>query len=447
MNDRLTIRFESLERLRDEFEKNIANGGIFVPSQDQFTIRQSVTVEVELDYDGDADGTAIALEGEVVHCIPPEMAASGAVPGIAIQFAATAKSLRETFEPLLGSEIREAPSDFDEVEAESGRIRRAKRRSLRVPIRVMPESSPPFEATSRDLSATGILLSTGEGVPPKDEIGRICLWHPSGEQSVEIDGKVVREVKNKRGRIAAVAVAFDRNQAAEPRVKEIIEALNQAGRRNKLGGISGSIADLGLANLLQMFGSSAPRGTVVCERGGEQGWVAFADADLLVAELGAARGHDALVAMLDWADGRFEFEASVDDKLLASADRRPLAGAILSAVCAIDERDEAHRQGDDSPSALDAAEQTQVWPASPSLASDEGSEAGLASLGPETVFSVDAAIEESTRMLLGKFELSVLDLAKSGLMVRKIVEVVPDEDEVVYRALEELVESGVLRLR
>jgi hypothetical protein len=404
-----------------------------------------VTVEIELDYDDGA--SAIALDGEVVHCMPPEMAASGAVPGVAIQFAATSKSLRETFEPLLGSEVRLAPADFDEIDGADGRVRRAKRRSVRVPIRVMPNSRPPFEATSRDLSATGILLSTGEGVLPKDEVVRTCLWHPSGEQSVEIDGKVVREVKNKKGQIAAVAVAFDRGQAAEPRVVEVIEALSQAGQRSKLGGISGSIADLGLANLLQMFGSSAPRGTVVCEHGAEQGWVAFADADLLAAELGAVRGHDALVAMLDWADGRFEYEASVDEKLLRSRDRRPLAAAILGAVCAIDERDEARKRRKDGSSEVEDAGQTHSESGGGSPNSVEGSTAGRTSLVPEAVLSVDAATEESTGMLLGKLELAVLDLAKSGLEVREIVQIVPDDDVVVYRALEELVESGVLKLR
>jgi Tfp pilus assembly protein PilZ len=452
-NERLRIQFESSERLRDEFEKNISNGGIFVPSQGQFTIRESVTVEIELGY-SDAEGTSISLDGEVVHQIPPEMAPSGAIPGVAIQFSATAKSLRECFEPLLGAEIRVAPPDYDDVKDGAGQVRRAKRRSVRVPIRVMPESSPPFEATSRDLSATGILLSRGKAPLPKGEVVRICLWHPNGEQSVEIDGIVVREVKNKTGQIAAVAVAFDRSQAAERRVSEVIEALSQAGHRSKLGGVSGSIADLGLANLLQMFGSSAPRGTVVCEHGGEQGWVAFAEGDLLMAELGAVRGHDALVAMLDWGDGRFEFEANADEKLVQSADRKPLAAAILDAICSIDERDEARRGDDDSISGVDRSDASGTRGADGSVVSNGDasgsvgvSETGLTCLGPETVFSVDRALEESTRMVLGKVELAVLDLAKSGLMVRKIMEIVPDEKAAVYRALEELVESGVLELR
>ncbi len=72
---------------------------------------------------------------------------------------------------------------------------------------------------------------------------------------------------------------------------------------------------------------------------GEQGWIAFAEGQLLGVEMGALTGHEALVALLDWADGRFEFEASADAKLVESAARRPLAGAVLEAVSAIDERE------------------------------------------------------------------------------------------------------------
>lgn len=447
-NDRLNIRFDSPEQLRSEFEKNIANGGIFVPTEADHSVRQPIVVEIELDY-VDAAGGSISLEGEIVHRIPPEMAQSGAVPGVAVQFAATAKVLRERFEPLLGAEIRVAPPDIDEVEDGTDQVVRAKRRAVRVPIRVMPESSPPFESTSRDLSATGVLISVGEIVLPKGEIVRTCLWHPNGESSIEIDGVVVREVRNKEGRIAAVAIAFDRTQAAEPRVAELITELSQAGLRNKLGGISGSIADLGLANLLQMFGSSAPQGTVVCEADQEQGWVAFADGDLLAAALGPLSGQEALIAMLDWPEGRFEFVANVDEHLATSTacDRRPLAGAILDAVCTIDEREAASNTDTEiSATGEDWGDMTfSAVTADPNAPSPF--EPRVIEFTDETSFSVNPNLEESMRSSLGKLQEAVLDLAKSGFRCRKIIEIVPEEPSDVFAALEELVEAGVLRVR
>jgi Tfp pilus assembly protein PilZ len=405
----LQVWFESPEALRNEFEKNIVNGGIFVATDETYQVREAVTVDIELIY---AKGTeaALSLDGEVVHVVTTAMAASGAVPGAAVQFEANADRLRELFEPLLGQQAVEEAS-HDEDREGAGR-RGAKRGAVRVPVRVMPTMSPPFEATSRDLSATGILISMRENVLPLGEVVRICLWHPSGDPSVEIDSQVVRQLKNKKGRIAAIAVAFDRGQAAEPRVREVIEALGQAGVRSRLGGISGSLGDLGLANMLQMFGSSAPQGTLVVECDGEQGWVAFADGQLLVAELGALEGQDALMAMLDWGEGQFQFEATVDAKLLDTPGRKPLAGALLAAVCALDERD-------NEANTVDLRE-------------------------PDTTFEVDADREASDAGALDKTAAAVLDLAKAGLSVGKIGQVVPEPPEAIQSALEGLVELGVL---
>ncbi len=419
-NHSLQIRFESPDSLREEFEKNIANRGIFIATEDEFEDRQSVNVEIVVAY-VDAPAIPLSLHGEVVHRIPVEMAASGAVPGVAVQFDDSASQLREAFEPLLGSASNPA-ADTDE----SGPKRRGSRRGdVRVPVRVMPTMSPPFEATSRDLSATGILLTVKEVALPIGEIVRTCLWHPSGDPSIEIDGKVVREVRNKSGRIAAVAIAFDRNQSAEPRVSHVIEALRQAGHRSRLGGISGSIVDLGLANMLQMFGASAPQGTLVVDRDGEQGWIAFANGQLLGAELAALSGHDALVAMLDWGEGHFQFEASVDKELIEKTSSSSLEGAVLEAMCALDE------QGSESDDDQD---------------DDQGDEddESVVVIDEATTFDVDVKQEESSRSSLGKIDEAVLELARAGMPIEKLKSIIPEPAGEIQAALEGLIELGVL---
>ncbi len=442
-DDSLQIRFDSPEALRAEFEKNISNRGIFVATDRVFEVRQTLELEIILSYVDD-DEIALSLRGEVVHCIPQEMASSGVEPGVALQFDDAASELRDAFEPLLAigadPEVDQDPGIGANVEANvgthadgaadggrtqsaspvEGAERRSSRRgAVRVPVRVMPTMSPPFEATSRDLSASGILLSMKKAVLPVGEIVRICLWHPSGQPSIEIDGQVVRQVANRNGRIAAVAVAFDRNQSADPRVREVIDALREAGHRSRLGGISGSIVDLGLANMLQMFGSSAPQGTLVVERDGEQGWIAFAEEQFLGAELGELEGHDAMVAMLDWGDGRFQFEAIADPRLVEHADRRPLAAVVLEAVCALDER--AREEEEAPPVAVEIAR--------------------------STTFAVDSEQEEASRPTLGKTEEAVLDLARAGMSVERLISIIPESPEQIQGALEDLVERGVLSPR
>ncbi len=335
-SDTLQIRFDSHEALRSEFEKNIANRGIFVATEEPFEVRQTVTVEVVLDYDtGRLDGRAveIALDGEVVHCVPAEMAASGATPGVAVQFDASAQSLRDRFEPLLGSK---AVADLDRDSAGKKR-RAAKRGAVRVPIRIVPLGAEPIQATTRDLSATGVLLSLTDVSLAVGDVVRIHLWHPTGQPRVELDGQVARHVSNKSGQLAAVAIAFNGDQAQDPEIRSVVEALREAGHRSRLGGISGSLSDLGLANMLQMFGASAPRGTLVVEFEGEQGWIAFAEEQLVAAEVAGLTGHDALVRMLGWGDGEFQFEASVDERVLAGGPTGSLAGAVLEAVCELDQ--------------------------------------------------------------------------------------------------------------
>ena len=421
----LQVRFESPDSLRCEFEKNIANRGIFVATDESFEVRSAVVVEIVLDYvDANTEEAALLFEGEVVHVVPHEMAATGATPGVAVQFEATAAQLRERFEPLLGAKVAALSEGAEEA---AGGRRAAKRGAVRVPIRVMPTSGPPFEATSRDLSASGILISMKGDVLPVGEIIQVCLWHPSGDPSIEIHGKVVRQVPNRKGRIAAVAVAFDRNQMADPRVNHVIDSLREAGHRSQLGGNSGSLADAGLANMLQMFGRSAPQGTLVVERDGEQGWVAFSDGQLMGAELGRLSNKEALIAMLSWADGKFQFEASIDSKLVEGASSSPLAGAVLDAIRTLDERHN-ERQASGLDADVDLAE-TLVAPI-PILAT--------------TTFAIDFEREELSRSAMDKADDAILELAKVGMNVERLCEVIPETPETIQASIEGLVELGVL---
>lgn len=405
------MRFDTPAELRAEFEKNISNRGIFVATEVVLEIRQPVEVEIELFW-VPSPSARVALRGEVVHRVSPEMVRGGGRAGVAVQFEESVAELRERFEPYLGEE----PLPDPDSDLGGERRRSARRSSVRVPVRVRSARRPTFAATSRDLSATGILLSVREERLELNEVVRIGLRHPSGEPSVELAGRVVREVSNKRGEVAAVAIAFDREQAAAPAARELIAALREASHQGRLGGISGSIVDLGLPNMLQMFGSSAREGTLVVEREGEQGFIAFADNQFVAAELGVLSGKRAIEEMLGWADGRFEFEARVDPSLLEGAVREPLSAVVLAAVCARDER------GRPTPQAA----------------------APFIEFAGDTTFVVDVEQEDVARGSLDKTELAVLDLARSHMSVARIEAIIPEAPERIRAALASLVEIGVL---
>ncbi|MCA9503866.1 MAG: PilZ domain-containing protein [Spirochaetaceae bacterium] len=435
-SDCVQVRFDSPESLRAEFEKNISNRGVFVATERSFEARQAIEVDVILEYVSE-NAPAVTLAGEVVHVVAPGMEGSGMLPGVAVQLDASAPELRALFEPLLG----QGPLPPRDADRQGAKRRASKRESVRVPVRVMPETRPPFEATSRDLSGTGILLSTREHPLALDERVRVCLWHPTGQKSVEVDARVVREVKNAQGRVAAVALDFDRTQCAEPRVREVVDALREAGHRAQLGGIRGSLGELGLPNMLQMFGSSCREGTLVVEHAGEQGWIAFAEGRLLGAEIGALRGVEALATLIGWGDGRFEFQATVDGALAASEAPGPsLEGAVLEAVCQLDERErDAALDGETAD-----ADDGEAWQ-EPFAGLDESeADDDFVVLDADSTFAIDATERAAQAGSLGKVEEAVLELAGAGMSLARLFEIIPEPPERIQSAVESLVELGVL---
>ena len=127
----LQMRFDTPAALRAEFERNISNRGIFVATEAEFEIRQSVEVEIVLVY-AMAPADPVVLRGEIVHRLAPEMARSGGRAGVAVQFEESVAELRARFEPLLGDEPLSDP-DADQAGA---RRRSARRTAVRVPVRV-----------------------------------------------------------------------------------------------------------------------------------------------------------------------------------------------------------------------------------------------------------------------------------------------------------------------
>src|SRR5262249_30558492 len=149
-------------------------------------------------------------------------------------------------------------------------------------------------------------------------------------------------------------------------------------------------------------------GTLSARSGAEEGVLAFEGGNLRYARLGAARGLKALVRMLQWSTGTFEFHAHVD---------------------ALDREDE--------PLGLEAA----LLEATRRL--DEAVRAGSTRLDPTLRFGVDRAALAAAGAL-AKVEQAVLDLATAGFTVRRILDVVPEDDAQVSDALLALIERGVL---
>jgi hypothetical protein len=240
--------------------------------------------------------------------------------------------------------------------------------------------------------------------PPVGERVRVTLEHPTTGEEMAVDGRVARQIET-GGAIAAVGIEFEPAEGRRAEVERFVENVQTAEHTRRLGGIAGPISTLGAQEVLQMFGTSAPVGTLIFRQGEHEATVGFEGGMLRFAQLGPATGIKALVRMLSWKSGSFEFHTRLDPIQQPEAPY-PLEAALLDAVRQIDEGNRIDRRRFPlaaKPRILDA----------PSEVEDKTAEA-------------------------------VLDLARAGSSVQRILDVIPVPDPEIYAALVQLLDAGVI---
>lgn len=417
MTRRLRITFERADEFRRELDRNIAKGGAFVPGALDLELREVVDVEVVLRF----CDQSLSFEAEVVSALPS---------GAAVQFLRPAPELREELARLLArAGIAVSPARRDEPAAASGAKtawdvddiealaspdpldevadRRGSPRSpARLPAR-LDGSNARVEGVTRDLSETGALISADASELPPGKAVRLALRHPETGDRLEVDGRVTRHVESE-GTVAAVSVSFDVPSSKQEELAALVRAAKTSHEQRTATGISGRIEELGMPNLIQMLGRSSPCGTLAVRSGEEEGVLAFDAGNLRYARLGAMRSLKALTRLLLWREGSFEFHAHVD--ALESEDTPlRLEAALLEATRRIDEAARAQTPRFDG----------------------------------TTRFRVDRAALAAAGAL-GKTEEAVLDLAAAGFTVRRILDVIPEDDALISAALLALIERRVL---
>jgi len=387
----LSVSFESAEAFQREYAANLVNGGVFVATDELPDLRTRVQVKLLFRF----CGKQIAFTGEVVHRVTPEMAQLGAPAGVAVQFDKPADKVREWLEPL------RAESGAPEYSPPSPGKRAAPRTPARVPARVAGGGGE-LEGHTRNLSRSGVLVSVpGQGIPVGEKV-KLSLSHPTSGESKDLEGVVVRQVEGEDG-VTALGIQF----VPSPETERFVEGIQSTEHVRRLGGISGAIAELGVVNLLQMFAGTAPEGTLTLRSGEEEGVIGFEGGLLRFVRLGAASGLKALARLVSWSEGSFEFHARLD-ALTSSEAPLPLEAALLEAAAGQEEFGQSDRRcfrGDAIPQVADAV-------------ADQDD--------------------------LSKVEAAVLDLARVGFTVRRMVEFIPEPDSEIFGALESLSDRGAI---
>ncbi len=472
---RLQVEFSTEAAFRSEYASNIANGGVFVATGDAMDPRTAVIVVLDMTF----CNQVIELAGEVVHCIPPEMADAGASPGVAIQFSEPVRELRKQFEPYAGP-----PVEGNERLTRSGR-RAALRAPARLLVSMQLKSGGEIDCRTRDISSSGMMLSVTGTAVPVGERTKLTIHHPTTTETMDVDGTVVRHLSTEDGTITALGVEFHVYEARQTEVTAFIADVQSAEHSRRLGAINGPIAELGIEHLLQMFGSSSPRGTLCVSRGAEEGTVVFEGGNLCAARLGSLTSVEALKAMLSWRDGSFEFQARADEVDL-EGEAVPLSRAIANALGETgqqtddgldsalealsmdfeDELDLDHnmKQTEDGtpPPAgeadLDNVMRGSVRPEDGERPVEKTNEEPAKSAGPipsprpnsqlqidlETTFTVDIGAADAIRDELTKTEEAILELALVGMSVERIIDVIPEPEPEVYSSLDDLMERDLI---
>lgn len=392
----LAVSFPNADAFWHEYNANLANAGVFVASRDDFRLRELVVVELVLEFAGES----VQLQGEVVHHVPPEMAGAGGTPGVAIQFRLSAFGVREKLAPLL-----RACGAFHPEPGDPGR-RATPRVPARVPTQIVAGDRV-IEAHTRNLSRSGVLIAVSGETLPVGKPVRVSLRHPQTGEAMEIEGRVAREVCS-RGQVSALGIHFDPSEERRDEVERFIEDVQSVEHSKRLGGITGSVAELGMQSLLQMFGASASKGTLTLERGEQEGAVGFEGGLLRFARLGTITGMKAMIRLLAWQHGSFEFHSRLESSETAEAPL-PLEAALLEATTQLDEMARIDR------SSFPGEAQVRL-------------PAGAGASGEPTC----------------KVEEAILDLARAGFSVQRIVEVIPEPDPAIYRAFATLSDRGAI---
>ncbi|MBW2269606.1 MAG: PilZ domain-containing protein [Deltaproteobacteria bacterium] len=390
----LRVSFADAQAFEAEYAANLRNGGVFVASDEPFEPREQVRVELLLEW----CAQSVVLGGEVVHVLTPDMAQMGALPGVAVQFEGAVSAVRGQLEPL-----RLAAGVADESKRESG-ARRSPRTVARVAAEIDGEAGQ-VAGVTRDLSQNGVLVSvSGEGLPVGESI-RVALRHPHTAERMEVDGVVVRREESDDV-MSAVAIEFAPPESESGELSDFVSSVQAAEHTRRLGGIVGDIAELGIQNVMQMFVATGREGTLTLRHGELEGVLGFQQGLLKFCRVGPVAGMKALVRLLGWESGTFEFHSSLDPVQAVGAPL-PFEAALLEALTLLDEG--AHAEA--------------------------------------VAFALDVEprlVSELSEADLSKTEAAVIDLVRAGFSVRRMIAVIPEPDPEIQRALASLHEQGVI---
>jgi hypothetical protein len=299
------IEFPDPSSFLEEYERSLSSGWTFIASEAAFELGEVLEVTLDLSFCSRSVRVLAVVTSRVIPALARMLERpAGAVIEFADGIGALDEMIRDTIASLEGSPWERSDSSS------------SPRRHPRFPVTVkgsLETSRTRVQAQTLNLSMSGALLE----LPALDfDVGEqleLQLTHPRTGETLALSARVVRQ-DPRADRSTGVAVEFDAAPApdVESRKARFLDQVRAVTHGRQVGGVSGNLSGLSLPSLLQSIATSSECGTMDIVGDGEEAHLLFHGNRLRYAAIGKIEGVKALARLLEWPEGEFSFQPSIE---------------------------------------------------------------------------------------------------------------------------------------
>lgn len=294
-HDILHVAFATPEAFVREFDENLENMGLFVPTERKVALREVLDVLVAV-----PGGPAIAGRGEVSYTVDPS---SGRPAGVGLHLhefdLEAARRARAAIRAHQNDELLRPPEQ---------------RGAVRIParLRVRYRSRAAFEqGLTRDISNGGVFLRTEEPYPPGTALDLVFV-RPLDGRELLVPAEVVRDpvILDGTGPGIGMGLRFRSMDLRERRnLERFVGYVDLRRRAHTAAEVRGQLQDAGVEGIIHLFCETDRSGELVLRAQDGAGRIEFRESRILRAELPdtGVHGERALFRMMTWEQGDFEY--------------------------------------------------------------------------------------------------------------------------------------------
>ncbi len=296
------VTFRDSESYAREFDRNLVQQGLFVPTEIMLPLRAVVEFVLVVPF----SQQEIGGRGEVIYVIDPKEAARrGIQPGVGLQLLDFDLPTAQKARRIIGDELNQAALKPPE-----------QRDFLRVPARLKVQYQGGVwneVAMTRDISKSGLFLCTNRQFS-EGSLVKISLVRSASGKDLTLETLVVRTELTElpEAGFEGIGVRFGEMVGDDRRrTNRFVSCLDLRRRSLSAASIRGVVDEAGVENIIKIFGKSGRDGELVLRQGTRAGKIGFQGGRVVRAELPSAGlfGAKAFYQMMTSDSGDFDYRA------------------------------------------------------------------------------------------------------------------------------------------